>query len=191
MNNCFCSISLSCLLMLVCSCAKPEEKRKEVPQPEIVFVPQTPINEYPEYQPNTERPPEPPPTPEPEIAYPSEPSYVVVTHPCFEGDPDRKLTLTKLIKKEKMGWFRKSRYFVYDCQGTFFCDKEDILVHRTRRAFEGQMICYESAQDQSNFSICKDSESIIHSTYKGRLTSLTAVIKGNSTTLYCDALLPL
>lgn len=187
----FYSHLLLCLL-LASSCGKPEQKKKVEAPKEVVVIPQAPVNDrYPEYRPSNDRPPTPPPMPEPEIPYPSEPAYVIHAYRCYEGDPNTKLNLVKMIKKEKMGWFRRSRYFVYDCHGTYFCDKESILFFQTHAAFEDEMNCFEHAEEQTIFSVCKDSTSTRHSTYKGNLTSLVAVIKGNSTTLYCDSSLSL
>lgn len=178
------------VLPLLHSCGKESNRHKKERDEEIIWYPPPPVSPRiePEYNPRNRRPVSPT-LPEPEMPLPTEPGYVIHSQRCFDGDPLKKLRLVKLIKLERMGWFRKSRYFVYDCQGTVNCEKESMLVKKEHRAFEDKMICFEHSSDQTKFSVCKDSASTLVSSYKGNLISGMSVIDGFSSTLYCDATL--
>ncbi len=183
------TVLLILLLPLTFSCGKEGKKHKKEKDEEIIWYPPPPVRPRlePEFTPR--RRPTSPTLPEPEIPLPSEPGYVINSQRCFDGDPMVKLRLVKMIKLERMGWFRKPRYFVYDCQGTVNCEKESMLIRTEHRAFEDKMICFENASDQTKFSFCKDSASELVSTYRGNLISGMSVIDGLSSTLYCDTTL--
>lgn len=185
-----CALLIFLLLPSLFSCGKESNRKKKEKDEEIIWYPPPPVRPRiePEYTPRNRRPVSPT-LPEYEMPLPTEPAYVVNTQRCFDGNPSTKLRLVKLIKLERMGWFRKSRYFVYECQGTVNCEKESILVKKEHRAFEDKMICYEHASVQTEFSICKDSASALVSSYKGNLISVMSVIDGFSSTLYCDTTL--
>lgn len=177
-------------LGLTLSCGKEGNRKKKEKDEEIIWYPPPPVRPRieSEYTPRNRRPVQPT-LPEAEMPLPTEPGFVINSQRCFEGDPATKLRLVKLIKLERMGWFRKPRYFVYDCQGTVNCEKENMLIKTEHRAFEDKMICFEHAGDQTKFSVCKDSASLLVSSYKGNLISGMSVINGLSSTLYCDTTL--
>jgi hypothetical protein len=178
------------LLPMLYSCGKESKGQKKDKDEEVIWFPPPPVRPKiePEYTPRNRRPVSPT-LPEAEMPLPTEPGYVINSQRCFEGDPSTKLRLVKLIKLERVGWFRKSRYFIYDCQGTVNCEKESMLIKTEHRAYEDKMICYEHSSDQTKFSVCKDSASTLVSSYKGNLISGMSVIDGFSSTLYCDTTL--
>lgn len=175
------------LAPLLVSCGKESKKHKKERDEEIVWEAPPPVRPRiePEYTPRSRAPVQPT-LPDVEIPLPPEPGYVINSQRCFEGDPRSKLRLVKLIKYERMGWFRKSRYFLYDCQGTINCEKEAQLVKTQHRAYEETMDCLEHVSDQTKFSFCRDSASTLVSSYKGNLLAGMSVIDGFSSTLYCD-----
>ena len=178
------------ILLLGSSCGKESNRKKKEKDEEIIWYPPPPVRPRieAEYNPRNRKPVQPT-LPEMEMPLPAEPGYVINSQRCFDGNPASKLRLVKLIKLERMGWFRKARYFVYDCQGTVNCEKESMLIKTEHRAFEDKMVCFEHSTDQTKFSVCKDSASSMVSTYKGNLISGMSVIDGFSSTLYCDSTL--
>lgn len=186
------------LLIIICSgvlvsCA---------PQPP---EPQTPTieREIPDYQPP---PPivwgEPPPPPrlpkpevtlpEPEVEEPTEEPGVLGKYKCYEGNPQRKMTLTKTVKRLRAGWFgRSSILYLYDCHGTNNCQKEFVLKYVEHGRGEHEMSCLEHAKEQDIFSVCKDSSSKKIATIYGELMQLVLVVNGTTTTTYCESSLPL
>lgn len=181
------ALLLILVLPLSLSCGKESNGHKKEKEEEIIWYPPPPVRPRiePEYKPRNRKPVNPT-LPDPEIVLPAEPGYVINSQRCFEGDPSKRLRLVKLIKLEKMGWFRKSRYFVYDCQGTVHCEKEFMLNKTEHSAYEDKMVCFEHVSDQTKFSVCKDSASQLVSSYMGNLISGMSVINGFSSTLYCD-----
>lgn len=184
------------LLSLCCiSCGKPPSE-SDPPMEEIKYpdpVPDYPI-EIKEPAPitrvNPSTVPLPPATEEIPI---TEPSYVLTTHRCFEGNPNSKLDHTFTIKKERHGFlvFKKNSYWMYDCRGTNSCRKIFQLAKVVHGAFDLSQTCYENVRDQMEFSMCMETGMKPVETYRGDMYQLSGAINSTPVTFYCERSLPL
>ena len=162
-----------------------------------------PEKEIPEYEPP---PPvvwkDPPPAPrlpspevtlpEPEVEEPTEGPGVIGKYKCYEGNPQRKMTLTKTVKRLQAGWFgRSSVLYLYDCHGTNECQKQFMVRKVAHGRGEHLMSCLEHVEEQDIFSVCKDDSHKRFETIYGQLIQLILVVNGTTMTTYCESSLPL
>lgn len=175
---------------LVVSCAPPEPEKQGPPQKV----------EYPEYEAPPpavyKDPPAPRRTPEvalppPEVVIgPDEPG-VLSSYKCYEGSLTRYMTLTKIIKRHRAGWFGRSYVtYLYDCHGTNGCQKQFMLRKATHGQGLQEMECLEHVDDQEIFSLCKTAGKNTSTIY-GELSEFTIMSNRVSTTIYCQSSLPL
>jgi hypothetical protein len=187
-------LTLTLILSTLTGCGK-QPSDSTPPQEEIKYP--DPVPDYPI---EVHEPPPPPrvnprtvPLPPANDDIPtSEPTYVLSSHRCFEGNPKSDLKHTTTIKVERHGFFvfRKTSIWMYDCHGGN-CEKLYQLNRVVHGAFEMKQYCMEAIQDQNEFSICGDDQLKPIETYRGDMLELNAAVNATPMTLYCETTLPL
>lgn len=193
----FSSKVLTLILLSLCciGCGKPPSE-SDPPMEEIKYP--DPVPDYPIEikQPAPETRVNPTEVPLPPVDEPipaSEPTYVLTSHRCFEGNPNSKLDHLFTIKKERHGFFvfKKNSFWMYDCRGMNTCRKTFQLAKVMHGAFDLSQTCYENVKDQTEFSMCIESGTKPISTYRGNMFQMSGSISDTPVTFYCETSLPL